>query len=381
MRWVWIMLVGLLAACETTAAPTPTLMPLETSRRLELLGTTLNSEPAAAPTLAVDAEGRPVVAWIEDSQVAVKRWNGREWEALGGTLHRSATSSATSVAVAAGERIAVAWRECCTPDGNLYVSEWDGTSWQPLGDALDIYRGDVDAPLPDLIYTGNGPIVAWREVEMVHHHLFVAQWDGTTWQLLEGVLNHDAAQPVQELALDTLFTEEPLLIWAEGLDSNARTYVARFDGTAWQGIASPQGVREDRLQRIGLDVAFVSIYLALDTTQGPLLQSLDVADRRWNTINFPIPVTAENAGCIHAPALAAENEKRLVLLWGDSCKPGLFISTWDGTQWTMPQNLSDTAILTFDTYTLVAAPDQTSSYIAWVEESDGQSRLKVGVYR
>ena len=380
MRWLLLILVGLLAACETTAAPTPTPQLTEATRTLEPLGAALSDEPAAAPALAVDAEGNPVVAWIEGDQLYVKQWNGTEWVPLGEALNHSAEGSASSIAVAAGERVAVAWRECCTPDAHLYVSEWDGANWVALGDALDVYQNGMDAPLPDLMYTARGLMIAWRESETTHQ-LFAARWDGSAWQVLQGALNRNREQPVQELALDVLFTGEPLLVWSEGEGSNASAYAARFDGTSWQGIASPQGVREGDLQRIGLDVAFVSIYLALDTADGPLLQSLDVADRNWNPINFPVPITEENAQCLSAPALAAENEKRLVLLWGDTCAPGLYVSAWDGERWTTPQNLSDTPALAFDDYALVAAPDQTSSYIAWLEGDGDQMQLRVGVYR
>lgn len=80
------------------------------------LGGPLNTRFASAPALASDPQDRPVLAWVEErgslGQVRLARWTGRAWQHFG-ALNRDARRDARSptVAVDAQGRIVVAWRE------------------------------------------------------------------------------------------------------------------------------------------------------------------------------------------------------------------------------------------------------------------------------
>ena len=92
-----------------------------TTLRWQSLGTSLNVDPshlAERPNLALDNQGRPVVAWVEGTadlrHVYARRWDGQTWKLLGGgPLNVSAGRDAqsASVTVDGADRAVVAWCE------------------------------------------------------------------------------------------------------------------------------------------------------------------------------------------------------------------------------------------------------------------------------
>jgi hypothetical protein len=103
---------------------------------------------AFGPSLAVDRLGRPVVAWYEidaadrnSSDVYVKRWNGQTWVLLGGKLDinpaRGYSALSPSLAIDSQNRPVVAWTENDNASNelsrNVYVKRWENeNSWVSL---------------------------------------------------------------------------------------------------------------------------------------------------------------------------------------------------------------------------------------------------------
>jgi len=140
--------------------------------------TTFVSHNGEQPTLAIGADGRPVVAFIYSS--FFEGGNPPEFN---------------------GE------------NDDIYAVRWNGTAWEPLGPATPITLDNVALGAPGGISNSPGWI---REV------------------------GHDRlVRPSIMVDRDGI----PVLAWGEtNFDDGFRyIYVYRFNGTAWQGLASPSG--------------------------------------------------------------------------------------------------------------------------------------------
>lgn len=70
-------------------------------------GTMVNTNPtqdAFKPSLALDLQGRPIVAWVEQTggvaRVFAKRWEDDRWQPLGNALNREQSQNAAYTALA-----------------------------------------------------------------------------------------------------------------------------------------------------------------------------------------------------------------------------------------------------------------------------------------
>jgi hypothetical protein len=137
------------------------------------------NDGAALASLALDASGNPVVAWTEwnssSSNVYVKRWDGAGWVPLGNELDISEPQMAErpSLALDASGRPAVAWFENDGTSNNIYVKRWDGASWLLQGSELDIVLNQA-AEFPKVAMDGAGyPVVVWQEQTGSARHIYV----------------------------------------------------------------------------------------------------------------------------------------------------------------------------------------------------------------
>jgi len=92
-------------------------------------------------SMAADSTGGFVVAWEEDfntgglGEIHLKRWTGSAWEELagsatgGGVSRTSGESMTPSVAVDGNGNPVVAWHERTIGGSEVYVKVWDGSAW------------------------------------------------------------------------------------------------------------------------------------------------------------------------------------------------------------------------------------------------------------
>ncbi|RKH63469.1 Ig-like domain-containing protein [Corallococcus llansteffanensis] len=128
-------------------------------------------------SMSVDPTGNPVVAWIQSDGNAyslyVNRWNGTQWESLGGQL--DAIAGKTSVvdhSLTADDTGApiVAWTEQGTLSGKIHLRRWHDNTWDVVdarstpqeGLSLNGFRRTASGTL---LLTGMAPSAgsqAWR---------------------------------------------------------------------------------------------------------------------------------------------------------------------------------------------------------------------------
>lgn len=226
---------------------------------------------AQRPRIAIDGLNRPIVAWLEDwpdskppSDVYVKRWNGQAWQQLGGALNGDSLAMYgwVSVAVDSADDPIVAFTQplrSTSSDGAGYVKRWDGSDWQTLGgpfnESLDERTQEVDMAID----SDDAPVIAWSESDGSGFRLYVRRWGEVPceavptvqqidracfgWQPLGEALNRETADTVwarwPSLVLDG--SDHPIVAWTEGSEDESGDFetfvhVSRWTDSGWQAL-------------------------------------------------------------------------------------------------------------------------------------------------
>lgn len=309
-------------------------------------GEVTSSGGADAPTLAIDAQDRPVVAWEETSNAHVKRWDpqGGSWTALGGgvdTASHANGRTSPALAVDAQDRPVIAYRHNAT-SGNrsIRVARWDaGTgSWVQLGSDLNLYTG-TGADYPAIaIGAQDRPIVAWQETNpnTQSTDVYVKRWNPTqqAWQGMGGgwmVATSNADEVAPSLAVDSQGI--PVVSWnAPDANGHPQTFVDRFDAsTGWWGpLGNPiSRVGTEAYADVGVDGAgrpVVAYQDALDIRASVW----DAANARWKALGPLLDLNANDDA--YDVGVATGGHGAPVAAWIEA-GPGpdqLMVARWNG---------------------------------------------------
>ncbi|WP_146237201.1 hypothetical protein [Deinococcus yavapaiensis] len=186
---------------------------------------------ARQPSLVLDASGRGTAVWLEGGLVSAEILAWREgpggWTRLGPPLYRRARAYMTTprLALDAAGRPIVAWLEDLNGRDTLYVSRLDKNAWTPLGGALNVDT----ASSPSLALDSRGrPVVAWIEERAGVGRVHVAHWTGETWRDV-GPLNLDSARDARSPAVTVTPDGATFIAWREDVAGRFAVQVRRFE--------------------------------------------------------------------------------------------------------------------------------------------------------
>jgi hypothetical protein len=189
---------------------------------------------ARSPSLAIDADGRLVVAWVEKTagsyNAFVKRLDGNTWTRLGGSLNRNPKFNSFEVALdlAPDGTPVAAWMERSNINlgkisgpGKIHTAKWTGSSWQEFGPSpTKSPTKAADQPHVKVDSQGN-PVLAWSELspDANAESFYVSRWatSGSTgaWQDIDiGTLSTDLSGASRSRDLAVTSTDEPILAWS-----------------------------------------------------------------------------------------------------------------------------------------------------------------------
>ena len=173
---------------------------VESSQAATRAPSVINNDPRAdarSPSMAIDADGRVVVAWVEKTNGAfnafVKRWDGKTWVRLGGSLNRNPkfNSFEAALALTPDGTPVTAWMERSNINlgkisgpGKIHTAKWTGSSWQEFGPSpTKSPTKAADQPHVKLDSQGN-PVLAWSELspDANAESFYVSRWDGARWR-------------------------------------------------------------------------------------------------------------------------------------------------------------------------------------------------------
>lgn len=303
---------------------------------------------AETPAVALMPDGKPVVAWIDHppagtpEDVYLRRWNGTTWEELGGSATGGGVSQSpsgnigaqdVSIAVDSAGRVYVAWKFGETP-GNvccnlwIYVKRWNGTAWEELAGSASStgINAASDGSAPQIRIDGSDrPVVAWNQEISSGCWIWLRRWNGTAWEELASSASstgvggtNGAADPA--LAID--HDGNPFVAWA--LDSGTTFDAVQFTGSAWSAVGgySP-----------GACVAGLGYTATVDATNAPLVAAWPLGGGasnvyRWNGTAWD---GLSLAGATTRVSIDADATGVLAAYTNASNQ--IAVQRWDGTSW------------------------------------------------
>jgi hypothetical protein len=350
------LLIGLalaVAACgpttSRTATPTPGLC--RTWRLIPSLNPTspAPTEPFHSMLLAVSAVS-PTEAWtvgvstLDDraSRDLIEHWDGAAW-------HLSTSPQTGALWGMAAVSTNDVWAVGGIVHGSIFdvsssttqIVHWNGTQWSLVPSPDPGAKGNnlqgVTASAANDVWAVGG----FYDADTFEHAL-IERWDGTAWHVVASPAPPGAAQSGLAAIARIPGTNQ---LWAVGFSSTLRdtypgpadeqTLIERWDGTAWQVVASPalpQGARGSTLRGV----------VALSPTDawvvGDAAVSADQPSRpyiaHWNGTAWQAVPSVDTAGSLVSVAASGPEDVRAV---GDVFTTGnshrVLIEQWDGATW------------------------------------------------
>jgi hypothetical protein len=316
-------------------------------------GTGLSNTPgnAEAPVVALQPNGDPVVAWIDQAtgggiqNAYVKRWTGTAWEELDGSASGGGVSQSpagnigaqdVSVAVDSQGRIYVAWKFGQTPGGVccdlwIFVKRWTGSAWEELAGSATVpgINGTSDGSAPVIrIDSMDRPVVAWNEEAAGGSGcaVWVRRFDGNAWVELDGSASGTGISGTGgngDPAMDIDRDGNPVVAWGGAFSLGFD--VRQLSGTTWVDVG-PQ-------TSTGSCEAGGGIPVAVDATDLPTIAVSDVFGdsvvhvEHWDGNTWTeLPATGATAS-----ASVAGDGTGVILAWTHAAD--IFVVRWDGAQW------------------------------------------------
>jgi hypothetical protein len=209
--------------------------------------------PGAQPTITLDSQGAAFVAWTQvtasGNDVRVARYDNAigQWVQLGDVLDIALGANLEDavqpqLVLDANERPVVAWLQ----GGTVYVKRWNGSAWTVVGGSVTTQGDGVNA-VRLALDAGGAPLVLLRRGNGSAAQLLALRESAGAWTVLGGVLNAPLVAPRDTLQFFDLLVDVDgslLVMWSEGLAPHT-VQARRWRNGAWQSLPSPTGIEND----------------------------------------------------------------------------------------------------------------------------------------
>lgn len=302
------------------------------------------SPHALAPSLVFHAD-TPYVAWAEInskgvSVVYVKHRKGNEWTEVGGPLNLSLNSSAYFPAIASsGDKLYAIWtEENDNKVSQVYIKEWNGGEWKQIGESLNM-DPKYSASVPVISSNKSFLYAAWTELSPDNvSHLYVKQWDGSSWQLIADKINNDDSRHAVAPSL-AAGRSGVYLTWSEyDKDGVAQLYASQWNGASWESKGDALNVdKGGHALSPSISVSGATPYAAWieynhDAVSRIYVKRLD--DRKiWRRLGESIYLDMTSHAS--SPSLTISDSVPYIA-WIESSEAGIsniIVKHWDGNKW------------------------------------------------
>ena len=177
----------------------------------------------------------PFLAWMQSvsghDEVVASRLSGGSWSAAGGSLNVDPTHYAEGPTIAGrGSTPYIAWDEYNGVSAELiHVAQFNGTSWTPVGGVLNANPSESGFN-PAITVIGGKLYVAWQEQSGSNSQVRVATFNGTSWVPVGGALN---INPTKDAEIPSIVGVDgvPWVAWDENNGTAHLVHVAAFNGS------------------------------------------------------------------------------------------------------------------------------------------------------
>ncbi|MFH1808359.1 MAG: hypothetical protein ABIJ09_06435 [Pseudomonadota bacterium] len=327
------------------------------------LGISQSQGQAASPSLILDNNDQPLVAWEDSSsgttQIFVRHYDGERWKELGGSASgggvsdSAGQSEAPSLALDSGGRPAVAWHDDTAGQWEIYFKRFNGEAWVELDGSASsggVSHTPDNSGYPVLkLDSSDHPVVAWHESIDGNSEIYLRVHDGTGWvELARSATSGGVSRTAGAswyVALDLDSAGQPVVAWHDHQAGTAEILLRAFDGIAWQQLAGSA-------QASGLSATPGDSYnpvLAIDAQDRPLVAWGDDSSGTWqiDLRRYSPPSwdelqgSATGGGISASPAeswfadLALDATGLPTVVWHDSSNGNweIYLRRYDGQSW------------------------------------------------
>jgi len=225
---------------------------------------------------------------------------------------------------------------------------------------LNISNTGDDSRTPAMAVDGSGVVhVVWEEGDRIYH----SYGSGQNWSPPSRVATGE--RPA--IAIDG--QNRPHVVFANEIGGNFEIYYVRWEGSAWslpRNVSSTSGVSSNPDIAIADDGTIHVVWA--DNTPGysVIYHAKSTNGTLWS--NFPIP--SANGG---VPAIAIGDDGIVHVSWQNldeefNCYD-IYHSQWDGSAWSLPENISDS--LNDSTIADMAVAGDNTVHLVWEERVGG----------
>ncbi len=336
-----------------------------------------------SPVVVAD-NGQAVVGWVEGSpaRVGVARLDQDRWTTLpapdeGSELsasYVSLTSGAGGLYAAWTERPEHQWSGFENAHGELWVARWDGKTWQKLEPSLTRSENTI-ADIPQIREDSQGrPWIMWAEItaDFNVENVYAAKWNGTAWETFDqGSLSTDVSSSsrARDFLLDA--DDHLVLAWSRMPDfqTDYQVAVGSWDGQHWVPgpSANPNPKRYAGAPSLVLDQGRPLVAMV------QAAKGFDVWVERWTGERWEPLGSSLNAGSggAHAPRIVLTAAGPFVAWIENHGREELRAAGWNGSRWT---DAGSPAQTTADVAALGLASVPVGPVVAWAE-AGAQGRL------
>lgn len=378
-------------------------------------GISNNSDESGGTATAIAADGTYFVAWADRSsgnyEIYIRRWDGAAWvemgagSATGGGISRNAGESlAPSLALDPEGNPVIAWQDKTGGDAEIYVRRWDGAVWVEMGDASasggGISNNVADSLSPSLAVNADGnPIVAWNDIGSGDWEVYAKQWNGSAWVEIGGsaagggISNNTGWS--EHTALAVAPDGAPHVTWYDNSGGDWEIYARKWTGSAWSEIgnsASGGGISDNTTDSRFPSLAFGSDGNPIVTWYDRIGGDLEIYVKRWNGAAWVEMGSgsasgggiSDNSVDSYAPYVVVSPAGVPVIAWMDQNDGDfdIFVKQWTGAAWVELGSGSATSGGISDNDSdsvhpsMAVAPDG-SPVVAWKDYSGGNAEIYV----
>ncbi|MFC1611425.1 hypothetical protein ACFL6C_10730 [Myxococcota bacterium] len=311
-----------------------------------------------SPTMTPGSAGRPILAWAESGEIYLLHWDGAAWQEVGpnsasagGVSNDASFSVSPTVALDGQGRPVLAW---AGGNSEILVRRYDGVAWQEVGPGsasstgISGTSGVSIQPSIAIDPVTDEPIVAWQDRTDGNDQIYVRGFDGTTWQELGvesasggGISNTAVHSKEPTITIDP--TGRPVVVWEDTVGGRV-IYTRRFDGAAWQEVNTGSATGDG----IGSSLGNASSPAATSDSQGRVVAGWNQANilggqvylRRfeageWEQVGSPNGASgglSDPVGSAAWSSIAISASSRLFAAWGQE-DAGVYLKAFDGRGW------------------------------------------------
>ncbi|MFH0830479.1 MAG: cell wall-binding repeat-containing protein [Parcubacteria group bacterium] len=241
-----------------------------------------NTGTSNTPSLALDSSNRPVIAWDDittgNNETLVTRWNGANWVKMGGALgadnvsKNAGASDAPSLMLDASGRPVVTWQDATPGNDEILLSRWNDKNWVKMGGALgadNVSANGGNSFAPSLVLDiSDRPVVAWHDDTPTNNDIMVSRW----------LVPFVTPATAQSLTIDT--SSDPIitatLLADQTLNGGSVFYsLSNNGGTTWEAVTP---AASHTFVSSGSDLRWKAVLTRVvpEVDQGPVLNSLSI---------------------------------------------------------------------------------------------------------